>query len=131
MEKKKYKRSRQRDRILELLSQTDIHPTVDWIYDRLKKEFPKLSLGTVYRNLAILIEQGLILRIHSGSTFDRFEVNRGSHYHLICEKCGKIRDFTMPVNMELEREASRMTDFSIQGHRVDFYGICPECQGRK
>ena len=127
MSDKKHRSSRQRDRLLELLKKTDIHPTVDWLYSRLKTEFPKLSLGTVYRNLSILIDQGKVLRIEAGSTFDRFEANTGLHYHLICEKCGKIRDFNMPENRALDTEASRLTGFKIRSHRIDFYGICFEC----
>lgn len=73
--KQRNRTSPQRERILELLKHTDIHPTVDWVYSKLKKEFPKLSLGTVYRNLRILVEQGLVQRIPSGSTFDRYDGN--------------------------------------------------------
>jgi Fur family peroxide stress response transcriptional regulator len=127
MTDKQHRHSRQRDRLLALLKETDSHPTVDWLYSRLKTEFPKLSLGTVYRNLSILIDQGKVLRIEAGSTFDRFEANTGLHYHLICEKCGKISDFNMPQNRELDIKASHLTDFNIHSHRIDFYGICSEC----
>ncbi len=66
------RQSKQRNRILELLRSTEIHPTADWLYNQLKSEFPKLSLGTVYRNLSILEGQSLVKKIHFGSTFDRF-----------------------------------------------------------
>jgi len=128
MIEKKYRSSRQRDRILQLLKQTDSHPTADWVYAKLKMEFPKLSLGTVYRNMALLVTQGLIQRIPSGSTFDRFDAKTSVHYHLICESCGKVSDFNMPVNDDLEKYASRMTDFTIRWHRINFFGICPQCK---
>ncbi|HDQ44346.1 MAG TPA: transcriptional repressor [bacterium] len=127
-EPKTYRRSRQRERILQLLRQTDAHPTADWVYENLKKEFPRLSLGTVYRNLGILVDQGVIHKIRSGSTFDRFEAKNTVHYHLICERCGKIADFNMPIHDELEEQASRMTDFLIQKHRIDFFGLCGQCR---
>ena len=123
----KFRQSRQRERILQLLKKTDSHPTVDWLYTNLKEEFPKLSLGTVYRNLTILIEQGLVQKIHFGSTFDRFEANTSPHYHLICEKCHRIEDFKIPMYDEINREADRQTDFKINRHMIEFYGICSEC----
>ncbi len=65
-----YKKSRQREKILELLKSTGSHPTADWIYEKLKAEFPNLSMSTVYRNLNILIEQELIKKIDFGSAYD-------------------------------------------------------------
>jgi len=123
--------SRQRERLLALLQETEIHPTADWLYVRLKPEFPHLSLGTVYRNLTILAEQGLVKKIHSGSTFDRFEARVMPHYHLICKRCDAIQDLEMPLLIEINARASRMTDFQIQEHRIDFYGLCSSCRAKK
>jgi Fur family peroxide stress response transcriptional regulator len=107
-----------------------IHPTADWLYAQLKKEFPKLSLGTVYRNLSILTEQGLVKRLHFGSTFDRYEAQIAPHYHLICEKCGSILDFNMPFYEELNSKAKELTEFKIRYHRIDFYGLCKRCSAK-
>ena len=82
-----YRRSKQRERILELLQSTEAHPTASWVFGKLRKEFPNLSLGTVYRNIGILIQQGLLSRIAFGSTFDRLDANTKPHYHFICENC--------------------------------------------
>jgi len=123
--------SRQRERILALLRETEIHPTADWIYAQLKPEFPHLSLGTVYRNLAILTEQGLVKKIQSGSTFDRFEARVNQHYHLICTRCDTICDLELPIYQEINERAGRMTDFQILEHRIDFYGLCSSCRGLK
>lgn len=125
---KSYRSSRQRERLLALLRSTGIHPTASWLYDRLKKDFPSLSLGTVYRNLSILIEQGLVRKIDSGSTFDRFEANTTPHYHLICKKCGKIIDFEQRFFPEINKEIARSTDFDIESHRIDFFGTCSDCR---
>jgi Fur family peroxide stress response transcriptional regulator len=122
------KRSRQRERILELLQGTGAHPTADWVYDRLKAEFPNLSMGTVYRNLNILVEQGLLNRIDFGSTFDRFDAKVGPHYHFICEKCGAIVDLPLPIDETLNRKVGEYTPFVVSRHRIEFYGICDRCQ---
>jgi len=125
---KTYRYSRQRERLLAILRSTETHPTAAWLYDRLKKEFPSLSLGTVYRNLAILIAQGLVRKIDAGSTFDRYEAKTTPHYHLICRTCGKIVDFEKRFFPEIDEEIRRATDFDIEGHRIDFFGTCSECR---
>lgn len=124
---KNYRYSRQRERILEVLRSTESHPTATWLYDKLKPEFPRLSLGTVYRNLAILIDLGFARKIDAGSTFDRFEAKTEPHYHLICRKCGKIEDFEKHFFPEIDEEIRRSTDFDIEGHRIDFFGTCSDC----
>ena len=125
--RKRYKRSKQRERILELLKQTDTHPTADWIYNHLKKEYPKLSLGNVYRNLNILVEQGLIRELNFGSTFDRYDANTDEHYHFICQKCGRIFDLNLPYDSGMDRKVEEMTGAKVQFHQTEFYGICNDC----
>ena len=123
-----FRQSKKRNRILELLRSTDSHPTADWLYQQLKDEFPDLSLGTVYRNLASLVEQKLVKKIHFGSTFDRFEANMKPHYHLICESCGKIIDFEMPLDQDLNKQAAKRTSFTISHHKIEFFGLCEDCK---
>ena len=122
-----YKRSRQRERILALLRSTDTHPTANWLFGRLKKEFPNLSMGTVYRNIGILVHQGLISRIAFGSTFDRLDANTGDHYHFICEKCNAIIDLKLPLVRGLEKQVPASAGFEVHRHAVEFYGLCPRC----
>lgn len=126
-----FRNSKQRTRIMELLRSTDTHPTADWIYEQLKKEFPSLSLGTVYRNLSFLVDQGDVKKIHFGSTYDRFEANVKPHYHLICESCGKILDLEMPIYNDLNEQAKKLTTFTIHHHKLEFFGICQECRLKK
>ncbi|MBN2354706.1 transcriptional repressor [candidate division KSB1 bacterium] len=122
----------QRDRILELLRSTDRHPTADWLYDKLKSDFPRLSLGTIYRNLAILHEQGLIRKISFGSAFDRFEARVDHHYHLVCEECGRIMDLAIPFDEELNKKANASAGtFQVRHHRLEFYGLCENCRSQK
>lgn len=125
----KYRKSRQRDRILEILHGTKSHPTADSIYIELKSEFPDLSLGNVYRNLNILMDQGLIQRLDFGSTFNRFDGNPRIHSHFICEKCGAVSD----LDIDLEKETgilelvNKDSGRKVSRYKLDFYGICDRC----
>jgi Fur family peroxide stress response transcriptional regulator len=130
VQKTAYRRSRQRERILELLRSTESHPTANWVYSRLRKEFPNLSMGTVYRNIGILAEQGLINRIDFGSTFDRLDANVSEHYHFICENCGAISDLDVPVEQRFNRPVAAGDGFVVHRHDVEFYGLCPKCSAK-
>lgn len=128
MIKHKYKRSRQREEILKILRNTDTHPTASWIYDELKKEFNNLSMGTVYRNVNILIDQNLVTKIESGSSFDRFDGKVSPHYHFICRECDSIHDLPMAVMEEINEQADSITGHDIKEHRINFYGLCEDCK---
>jgi len=125
-----YRRSRQRDRILTLLRSTDSHPTANWLYARLRKEFPDLSMGTVYRNIGILVEQGLISRIAFGSTFDRLDAKVAPHYHFICEQCGAIHDLDVAPNKDILGRISPPKGFEVRRHEIELYGLCAKCTAR-
>ena len=96
----------------------------------MKDDFPNLSMGTVYRNLHILIEQGLVKRIDFGSTFDRFDANIDPHYHFVCERCGSIIDLELPVDDGLNERVNRATPLTAQRHRIEFFGVCDRCQNK-
>ncbi len=132
--KHKYKRSRQRERILGILRNTDTHPTASWIYDELKREFSNLSMGTVYRNINILLDQNLVQKIEAGSSFDRFDANTDQHYHFMCRVCGSVDDLPLEVLSGLDKKVTSSTNYLVEAHRLDFYGVCPSCsqpeQGR-
>ena len=120
------KRSKQREAILkELCSRCD-HPTADELYTALRRTMPSISLGTVYRNLALLNNEGLILKLSCGSA-DHFDGNPKPHYHFSCTHCSRVYDLDMPVHAELEKEASEHTDGMIQTHSLIFYGKCRHC----
>lgn len=125
--KPKYRQSKQRDKILQILRSTSIHPTAAWIYEQLREEYPSLSLGNVYRNLNILVEQGEILELKFGSTFDRYCANVNPHYHFICESCGSIADLDMPIEVRLNQDVEQATRYKVNKHRLEFYGICEDC----
>src|SRR5208282_1383869 len=125
-----YRRSRQRERILELLRSTESHPTASWLYSKLRKDFPNLSLGTIYRNIGILIQQGLISRIAFGSVFDRLDANMKPHYHFICENCGSIIDLDVPPDATINAIPDESVGFKVVRHEIEFYGWCPKCSKR-
>jgi len=125
-----YRRSKQRERILALLRSTQSHPTANWIYSKLRKEFPDLSMGTVYRNIGILIQQGLINKIPYGSTFDRFDAHTTPHYHFICEKCDSIIDLDVPVDDTLNSRVPGSTHHQVRRHEIEFFGVCAQCAGK-
>ena len=127
----KLRKSKQRDRILELLRSDHIHVTANWIYDQLRGEFPTLSLGNVYRNLNILVEQGEANRLGFGSTFDVYEAKRDHHVHFVCESCGRIEDIDVPG--EQEAVFSRWVE-EDRGHHVsaiEIRGLCASCRAQR
>ena len=120
------KYSRQRETILNnLCSRTD-HPTADELYMDLKEELPNLSLGTLYRNLAMLTDNGTILKFHCG-TCDRFDGNNSLHYHLICESCGRLYDLDHTPLIELDTLFAQGYSGKIRSHLLVFYGLCENC----
>ncbi len=131
MNKRRYKRSRQREHILKLLQGTDKHPTASWIYDELRPEFSNLSMGTVYRNINILLDQNLVQKIESGSSFDRYDANTELHYHFICRECETVDDMPVEVFQALDKEISDATGYRVESHRLDFYGLCPSCAAKE
>jgi Fur family transcriptional regulator, peroxide stress response regulator len=124
----RHRKSRQRQRILETLKETRSHPSADWVYKKLKEEIPGLSLGTVYRNLNVLVEQGHIHKLPFGSTSDRFEAKIEPHYHLVCSQCGVVEDFDMPQYTDIDKKAEKSSSYKIARHRIDFFGLCRKCQ---
>ena len=123
-----YRKSRQREQILRTLRGIQSHPTADEIYSIVREVIPNISLGTVYRNLNVLIEQGLIQRLTFDSDVDRFDATIRPHYHCICEKCGMVEDFEADIQSDIHQKVQQNSTFKILRHRIDFFGICEQCQ---
>ncbi|WP_028317675.1 Fur family transcriptional regulator [Desulfobulbus elongatus] len=120
----------QRQIILEELSKVKTHPTASELYDMVRKRLPRIGLGTVYRNLELMAEHGMILKIEVGGTQKRFDATTDSHYHIRCSICGKVDDIDVPVIHELVAQAAASSSYLILGHHVEFTGICRNCQKR-
>ncbi|MGN0343686.1 MAG: transcriptional repressor [Lachnospiraceae bacterium] len=121
------KYSRQRESIKKFLMTRTDHPTAETIYENLRKEYPKISLGTVYRNLSLLTDIGEIQTISTGVGPDRFDGNAQPHYHFICKRCGRVLDLKMQGLEHINLLAQHEFSGSIEGHTVFFYGSCEEC----
>ncbi len=100
------------------------HPTAMEVYLRMREIYPNISMGTVYRNLKYLSEQGDIIIIGSVNDCDRFDHNTHQHFHLVCEICGKIID--LPVSDGF-MEALEKSEFKVNSMKVLISGVCPEC----
>jgi Fe2+ or Zn2+ uptake regulation protein len=124
----KVRQSRQRDVVLAVVRQTMDHPTADWVFREARRRLPRISLGTVYRNLKQLALAGLIREIHSGGQQARFDGNTGRHYHIRRLGCGRVNDLPMSIDPRLEQEAGRAMNYRILGHEVEVHGLCPLCQ---
>ena len=116
------KYSRQREAILQFLMTRKDHPTADAVYANIRKEFPNISLGTVYRNLTLLSDRGQLLRLHLGDGVDHFDADTSPHYHFVCERCQAVLDLEMPDIDSIDKLAGK-----IKGHCTHFYGLCPAC----
>lgn len=121
----------QRHAVLEFLLNAETHPTADDIYKALEGKFPNMSVATVYNNLRVFREIGLVRELTYGDSSSRFDCNTSKHYHIICESCGKIVDFHYPSLDEVESLAEQITGFDVSHHRMEVYGVCQECKEEK
>jgi len=119
------KYSRQRESIKEYLMTRKDHPTADMVYMNVKKEFPNISLGTVYRNLTLLSDIGEILKLNMGDGADHFDAKITPHNHFICINCGNVID--LEIDVEIDTSACKDFNGKIDGHVVYFYGKCSTC----
>jgi Fur family peroxide stress response transcriptional regulator len=121
------RKSQQRERIFNLIAMSKSHPTAQWIYDTLRKEMPTISLGNVYRNLNILLEEKRIVCREFGDNVDHYDAITTIHYHFVCEKCGNVSDFEMPIQEVITQKAQKISGHIIKGHSIQFFGICESC----
>jgi Fur family transcriptional regulator, peroxide stress response regulator len=124
-----YRMTPQRVALLRLLATSEGHPSAAHLYDQLRATFPTTSLATVYKTLTLLDDMGEVLELGFGDDDNRYDGNRPyPHPHLICIRCRKIVDAELPLGPADEQEVAQRSGFRIVGHRLDFYGLCPECQ---
>lgn len=124
------RKSKQRDAILEnLLSRYD-HPTAEEVYTDVKNIFPNISLATVYRNLNMLSDDGVIRSIITKDAV-HYDGHMSGHRHVICNKCGKIFDIDVDVTDDILKKAGQSFDGEIENCKLIFYGICYDCKNRK
>ena len=117
--------SKQREAILEVLRSTNTHPTANWIYTQVREQLPKISLGTVYRNLSALASSGDILAIDVGDGFEHNDGDVSPHLHLSCRKCGGIEDLVL--NEEVLSKKAGEHGFTPETSIYVVYGVCKNC----
>ena len=124
------KRSRKRDALLHKIRSTTCHPSAVWIYEEVRKDIPDLSLGTVYRNLSVFKDEGLIVSVGTVNGQERFDGNTSEHTHFICLDCGAVVDIDADVDPGLGETVSRENNLDVFFKQLTFYGKCGECRAK-
>lgn len=117
--------SRQRELIYQSVCASRAHPTAEMVYAALKPEYPGLSLGTVYRNLHLLADEGKLVRMPF--PVERFDGDLHDHGHFCCEGCGQVMDVELPYDGALDQAAQEQLGCRADRHSVVFYGLCAHC----
>lgn len=125
---KNQRMTKQKRIILDVLRSVDSHPTAEWIYHEARKQIPGISLGTVYRNLNLLRDNGEIMELSYGSGQSHYDGTADNHYHFRCSDCGGIFDLDLPQLRTIEQKAGQKTGHRIEGHRLEFFGQCRYCR---
>lgn len=124
---KTLKYSRQRESIKTCLMSRHDHPTADALYMSIREEFPNVSLGTVYRNLNLLVDLGEIQKLTCGDGADHFDADTSPHYHFICRDCKSVVDLPMGAMEDMNHMAEQCIGGQVDSHTIYFYGTCSEC----
>jgi Fur family transcriptional regulator, peroxide stress response regulator len=119
----------QRIAVLRVLAASEDHPSVEMIYEKVRREFPTTSLATIYKTVTLLREMNEVLELGFPEGSNRYDGHKPyPHPHVICTKCRKIIDPDLERLTDLKKELVSETGFQITSHRLDFFGICPDCQ---
>ncbi len=118
----------QRRVILDELQRLGSHPTADELYESVRKRLPSISLGTVYRNLEMLSEAGMIQKLEISGSQKRFDGVTGNHYHVRCLKCGRVDDIEAGPVVDIDKVVKSVHGYQIVSHRLEFVGVCPRCR---
>lgn len=128
MEIKRTRNSKQRTVIMEELCKLTSHPTAIQLYDIVRKRLPKISLGTVYRNLELMVQNGQVMKLEIGGGESRYDGNSHGHHHVKCQKCGKVNDVHDIPWVKIGEQIQVESGYKINGYKMQFFGICPDCQ---
>lgn len=126
-----YRNTPQRKLVLDIVKNRRDHPSADEVYNEARRSDPHISRGTIYRNLKLLSEQGLIRHVRMAGGVDRFDCRLDDHFHFICEKCDKVIDVNIPPGMNVDSRIVPPEDAEVHGHWVILRGLCSECRGKE
>ena len=120
------RKTRQRQIVLDVVKGRCDHPTAEQIFQEVALKDPKISRGTVYRNLAVLVSNGDVLQIEAPNA-NHYDLRCDPHHHLMCTRCGKVIDVDIEYQTALDKRVARATGYAIEGHQTLLQGICPSC----
>ena len=124
--------TKKREAILELLRETDTHPSAEWVFQQLKRIYPDLSLGTVYRNLTAFRQEGLITSVGVVKGQERFDANIEPHTHFFCSECGGVMDLhEIATPSEMAQAADEVYGVHVDRCQLSFEGKCKNCLSKK
>ncbi len=118
----------QKELVLKAVNELKRHVTADEVYDFIKKDYPTIGKGTVYRNLGVLVEEGLVRKVEIPDGPDRFDFTLKNHYHVRCVKCGEVFDVDMDVITDLEERIRDTHGMEFLSYDISFKGVCPACR---
>lgn len=118
----------QRSAILEEVQNAEKHLTAGELFERVRRNYPTIAYGTVYRTLHFLAERGLIQEFPFGDQASRFDKRTDRHDHVHCTVCGELMDVDVPIAILARQVAADQTGYVIQEHQTVFSGVCPKCQ---
>ena len=127
LKEKTLRSTQQRMVLLEELRSKNNHPSADELYARVRQRLPRISLGTVYRNLEVLSQLGEIQKLELSGSLKRYDGVCGKHYHIRCVHCNRVDDAPIAPLNQVENELYGTTVFEIIGHNLEFTGLCPDC----
>lgn len=121
----------QRRAILTFLISSPVHPSVEEIYQQVKKDNPKISLATVYNNVRAFVKAGIVQELNLDEKSKHYDlVYHHPHGHLICQQCGKIEDLEVGGLDQVYQQASQLNHFKVQSMELTFQGLCNHCQAK-
>lgn len=132
LQEKHFRLTPQRMEVVKILAGSTEHLSVDDIHARVHKQFPTTSLATTYKTVSLLRDVGEVIELGFAEGGNRYDGYRPyPHPHLICSECKKILDPELPMLDIMSDEVARQTGFELTTHRLDFFGVCPDCQQKK
>ena len=120
--------TRQRKAVLEVVKRAHNHPDAAWIYQEVRKVVPKVSLGTIYRTLEALVEEGYLIPITKAGEATRYDANLHPHLHLVCQGCGAIVDLEVDLPALLTSVQEAYPQLEVREVEVTYKGLCPTCK---
>ena len=127
-----FRMTNQRQVILDYVKDESLtHPTAEYVFQAVRKKLPRISFGTVYRNLLVLEELNLIVPLYYNKDHVRYDAIVENHYHFVCNICDKVENVNMNELLELDQQIAKRHNLKVNNHRLYFYGLCDDCTNLK